>query len=111
MALPIWKRKHDLIYLIFFLTHIPIMFCKSLFFSARTANNRLAMHVEIDVSDMNARCRPYTIVSSSLEARIHDKSQSLVHHNLQRPILLFSTVSIHNCHDHIQSTNLQQCLV
>ncbi|CAD0094843.1 unnamed protein product, partial [Aureobasidium vineae] len=26
MALPIWKRKHDLIYLIFFLTHIPIMF-------------------------------------------------------------------------------------
>ena len=67
MTLPIWKRKHDLIYLIFFLTHIPIMFCKSLFFSARTANNRLAMHVEIDVSDMNARCRPYTLYPAALK--------------------------------------------
>ena len=28
MAIPIWNRKRDLIYLIFFLTHIPIMFCK-----------------------------------------------------------------------------------
>ncbi|KAI5276452.1 hypothetical protein E4T47_00618 [Aureobasidium subglaciale] len=30
MALSIWKRKRDLIYLIFFLTHIPIMFCVDL---------------------------------------------------------------------------------
>ncbi|THY58680.1 hypothetical protein D6C99_02147 [Aureobasidium pullulans] len=27
MAVPIWQRKRDLVYLIFFLTHIPIMFC------------------------------------------------------------------------------------
>jgi hypothetical protein len=37
MALSIWKRKHDLIYLIFFLTHIPIMFCKTITFLDCTA--------------------------------------------------------------------------
>ncbi|KAG9965108.1 hypothetical protein KCU61_g1985, partial [Aureobasidium melanogenum] len=30
MAISIWNRKRDLIYLIFFLTHIPIMFCVDL---------------------------------------------------------------------------------
>lgn len=55
MALPIWKRKHDLIYLIFFLTHIPIMFCKIVSLPDRTATV-FVMRVEVDEADMGARC-------------------------------------------------------
>ena len=56
---------------------------------------RIANHV--------ARCRPYSAVSSGFEACFHDRSEKVVHHHLQRPILLFSSVRMLRCFDTGQS--------
>ena len=105
MATSIWNRKCDLIYLTFFLVHIPVMFCKINSFVGIANFGQQLVFVQCR-ANLDARRRSHTAVSSSPEARVHDGFENMVHHHLQRSILLFSTVSLPHSLVQIQSIDL-----
>lgn len=76
----ILSRKTDTLYLIFFLIHIPVMFCTLL---PSPTDQPLT---NITPSPPNRR-RPHTPLPSPLETRIHDLPPNLVHRNLPGSIL------------------------
>lgn len=94
MTIPIWQRKCDLVYLAFFIIHIPIMLCKLADGSLQISNCAHVPWVQIySCANTMIRRRSYASVPRSTETSLHDYLKRMVHNNLPRPILLIASVS------------------
>lgn len=82
----IWTRKLDLLYIVYFLIHIPVMFRKPLLSSLSSLLHPTPIPTHQLALTRNSN-RPHPAVPHRPETRLPHHAPNLVHHHLRRPLL------------------------